>query len=145
MNLLMRGLAGTNLRLVITDGNQGFANAVDLTYPGMPRQRCWAHKMRNAATHLSTKDRGECMTEARNIYDANSRKEATEHYSLLAKKWRSRRSKTVACIEKDLEEFLAFYTCPKPLRRKLRTTNLIERTFREVRRRTRPMSCFNNT
>ena len=32
LNLLMRGLAGTNLRLVITDGNQGLVNAVDLTY-----------------------------------------------------------------------------------------------------------------
>ena len=74
LNLLMRGLAGTNLRLVITDGNQGLVNAVDLTYPGMPRQRCWAHKMRNAATHLSTKDRDECMKEARNIYDETHEK-----------------------------------------------------------------------
>jgi transposase-like protein len=59
--------------------------------------------------------------------------------------WRLRRPKVVACIEKDLEELLAFYKCPKPLSKKLRTTNVIERAFREVRRRTRPMSCFNST
>jgi transposase-like protein len=145
LNLLMRDLVGTNLRLIITDGNQGLANAVDLTYPGIPRQRCWAHKMRNAATYLTKKDGDECIREARTIYDANSRHEAVEHYFLWAKKWRSRRPKAVACIEKDLEELLAFYTCPKPLWKKLRTTNVIERAFREVRRRTRPMSCFNNT
>jgi len=47
-------------------------------------------------------------------------------------------------MEKDLEDLLNFYLCPEPMRIKLRTTNVIERAFREVRRRTRPMSCFNN-
>lgn len=48
-------------------------------------------------------------------------------------------------MEKDLEELLNFYYCPKEIRIKVRTTNVIGRAFREVRRRTRPMSCFNNT
>jgi len=48
-------------------------------------------------------------------------------------------------MEKDLEELLNFYYCPKEIRIKVRTTNVIQRAFREVRRRTRPMSCFNNT
>ena len=47
-------------------------------------------------------------------------------------------------LERDLPELLAFYRFPKPLWRKLRTTNLIERVFVEVRRRTRPMVCFVN-
>jgi transposase-like protein len=85
------------------------------------------------------------MKEVRNIYDANSQQEAVEAYFGWAKKWRSRRPKAVACIEKDLEELLAFYGTPRALWKKLRTTNVIERAFREVRRRTRPMSCFNNT
>jgi transposase-like protein len=51
----------------------------------------------------------------------------------------------VKCLEKDIEELLNFYTCPKEMRKKLRTTNVIERAFREVRRRTRPMTCFNNS
>ncbi|MFZ6017460.1 MAG: transposase [Nitrospirota bacterium] len=53
--------------------------------------------------------------------------------------------KAVRCIEKDLEELLNFYYCPSEIRVKVRTTNVIERAFREVRRRTRPVSCFNNT
>ncbi len=48
------------------------------------------------------------------------------------------------CMEKDLGELLNFYSCPKEIWVKVRTTNVIERAFREVRRRTRPMSCFNN-
>jgi len=51
----------------------------------------------------------------------------------------------VRCIEKDMEELLNIYYCPKEIRKKLRTTNVIERAFREVRKRVRPISCFNNT
>ena len=47
-------------------------------------------------------------------------------------------------LERDLPELLAFYRFPKHLWRKLRTTNIIEPCFVEVRRRTRPMVCFVN-
>ena len=50
----------------------------------------------------------------------------------------------MACLERDLEALLAFLACPTAHHKKVRTTNAIERCFREVRRRTRPMSCFNN-
>lgn len=48
-------------------------------------------------------------------------------------------------MERDLEELLIFYDLPKAHWKKVRTTNVIERAFREVRRRTRPMSSFTNT
>ena len=54
------------------------------------------------------------------------------------------RPRAVACVERDLEELLAFYAFPAAHWRKIRTTNIIERAFREVRRRTRPMSSFTN-
>ena len=47
-------------------------------------------------------------------------------------------------LERDLPELLAFFCCPRALWKKLRTTNVIERVFVEVRRRTRPMVCFVN-
>ena len=47
-------------------------------------------------------------------------------------------------LEKDLPELLSFFSFPSHLWRKLRTTNVIERVFVEVRRRTRPMVCFVN-
>ena len=52
--------------------------------------------------------------------------------------------KAVSYMEKDLEDLLNFYLCPEPMRIKLRTTNVIERAFREVKRRILTMSCFNN-
>ena len=47
-------------------------------------------------------------------------------------------------LERDLPELLSFFALPRHLWRKLRTTNVIERCFVEVRRRTRPMVCFVN-
>ena len=61
-----------------------------------------------------------------------------------ARKWRPTRPRAVASVERDLEELLTFYDFPPAHWRKIRTTNIIERAFREVRRRTRPMSSFTN-
>ena len=144
-NLYNRGLTGEMLGLIITDGNAGLENAVDYVYPKVKRQRCWAHKLRNVSNYLRKKDQDKCIKEARAIYNAKNRQEAVEAYNKWTKKWISVCPKAVKCMEKDMEELLNFYSCPKEIRIKVRTTNVIERAFREVRRRTRPMSCFNNT
>jgi putative transposase len=144
-NLYRRGLTGEGLGLIITDGNPGVENAADNLYPYVKRQRCWAHKLRNVSNYLKNKDQQRCINEARAIYSAPNRKEAVKEYSGWAERWRAISPKAVKCIEKDMEELMNFYSCPKEIWIKLRTTNVIERAFREVRRRTRPMSCFNNT
>jgi len=66
------------------------------------------------------------------------------HHAGGAGRWRAQAPGAVACLAHDLETLLAFFTCPAPHWRKIRTTNAVERAFREVRRRTRPMSCFTN-
>jgi len=144
-NLYNRGLTGESLGLVVTDGNAGLENAVENIYPYVKRQRCWAHKLRNVSNYLRKRDQDKCIKGARSIYNAKNRKEAVKAYHEWARRWRTTAPKAVQCIEKDLEELLNFYYCPKEIRVKVRTTNVIERAFREVRRRTRPMSCFNNT
>jgi putative transposase len=143
--LYMRGLTGETLGLIITDGNKGLENAVDSIYPQVKRQRCWAHKLRNVANNLKKKHIDQCIKEARNIYNADNRKEAIKAYKKWSNRWKDLSPQAVKCLEKDLEELLNMYYCPKEIRKKIRTTNVIERAFREVRRRTRPMSCFNNT
>jgi len=143
-DLYRRGLVGEALGLVVTDGNAGLENAVDLVWSFVKRQRCWAHKLRNVTNYLKKRDVDLCIKEARAIYDAKSKKEAEQAYAKWEKKWKPIAPKAVRCVEKDLEELLNFYSCPKAIWIKVRTTNVIERAFREVRRRTRPMSCFNH-
>jgi len=144
-NLYRRGLTGDALGLVATDGNRGLENAVDTVYPHIKRQRCWAHKLRNVSDKLRKRDQEQCIKEARAIYTAENKSEAVSEYRSWAKKWRPISPDAVKCLEKDIEELLNFFMCPKEMRKKLRTTNVIERAFREVRRRTRPMTCFNNS
>lgn len=139
-----RGLRGQRLRLIVTDGCPGLHAALEVVYPYVARQRCWAHKLRNVSNLLKRGQQEECLRGARAIYQAPTRREAVRRYWAWAQRWRDAAPKAVACLERDLDELLNFLACPEAHRRKVRTTNAIERAFREVRRRTRPMTCFNN-
>lgn len=143
-DLFRRGLEGTALRLAVTDGCPGLHAALEIVYPRLPRQHCWAHKLRNVAAKLPRKHQAACLRGAKRIYLAAHARQAGQRFSRWADEWRAVAPKAVRCLEQDLEELLAFYACPQQDRRKVRTTNAIERAFREVRRRTRPMSCFQN-
>ena len=144
-SLYRRGLSGDRLEMVSTDGCAGLHRAIDTVYPFVPRQQCWAHKMRNVAAKLPRKHQDACLAQAKTIYQAHTRREAVLRFRQWAAHWRSIAPNVVRCIEDDLDELLPFLDCPEPHWKKVRTTNAIERAFREVRRRTRPMSCFQNS
>ena len=143
-SLWSRGLKGKCLELVITDGAPGLIAALGFIYPHARHQRCWVHKLRNVSNKVRKRDQQEVMKGARAIYLADTRREAIKAFRAWKREWATRYPKAVACLEKDLEQLLAHMDYPARLRPKLRTTNAIERAFREVRRRTRPMSAFCN-
>jgi putative transposase len=149
-DLFRRGLEGKNLKMIITDGSKGFIAAIELVYPHAKHQRCWVHKLRNATKHLKKTDIKSFKSDARLIYNASTLREAIAAFKTLRKHWHYTAPKAVKCLEQDMDELLAFLTIPMKeqfrafIRRQIRTTNIIERSFREVRRRTRPMGCFTN-
>lgn len=143
-NLYDRGLTGNCLQLIVTDGCPGLAAALQVVYPRVLHQRCWVHKMRNILEKVRKRDYDAVKTEAQAIYQADSRANAHHAFVRFRKHWQPEYPAMVRQLERDLPELLAFYSFPKPLWKKLRTTNLIERVFVEVRRRTRPMVCFVN-
>ena len=144
-DLHRRGLDGAHLRLIATDGGTGLGAAIGIVYPRVAHQRCWAHKLRNVASLLPRTIQAACLWGAKQIYQADNARQAGQRFRAWKKAWENQAPKAVACLERDLEELLTFFACPKDDWRKTRTTNAIERCFREVRRRTRPMSCFTNT
>ena len=76
---------------------------------------------------------------------AKSLRQATSAYWLFANKWRNAYPDAVKCLERDIDDLLTFFNVKEErLWSKIRTTNAIERTFREVRRRTRPIGVFAN-
>lgn len=144
-SLYRRGLKGEGLELIVIDGGRGLVAALDMVYPFIPRQRCWVHKLRNIANYVRRKDRKEVLAGARKIYQADNKQESLKKYRQWANRWRGPYPKAVDCLEKDLEALLRFLDFSVEYRKTIRTTNPIERAFREVRRRTRPISCFNDT
>ena len=149
-DLFQRGLEGKNLKLIVTDGSKGFINAIDLVYPHAKHQRCWVHKLRNCTKHLKKADTKAFKIDVQKIYNASSHRQAVSAFKNLRNHWTRTYPHVVKLIEQDLDSLLAFLEIPikkqfrEFIRRKIRTTNIIERAFREVRRRTRPMGCFTN-
>lgn len=143
-DLYQRDLKGGCLELIVTDGCAGLHAALDTVYPFVSRQRCWVHKLRNVSNKLPKRFHEECLLGAKKIYQAKNRREAVKHFWRWAKRWRPLVPEAVKCLEKDFDELLNFFDCPEPHRKKVRTTNVIERSFREIRRRTKPMSSFTN-
>lgn len=142
--LYNRGLRGSQLRLLVRDGNKGLKNALASVFPNTPQQPCWAHKLRNVANKLPRKLQNLCINQARDIYTAKNHHSALKLFKSWAKTWKPLAPDAVYCLNEDIFDLLSFFNEPKYLWKKLRTTNIIERNFREVRRRTRPMSCFQN-
>jgi len=143
-SLYRRGLKGDNLKLITIDGAGGLHSALDIVYPHIPIQRCWAHKLRNVSKYLKKIYQDECIAGARKIYEAKSKHLAMAEFKNWKRMWHKKVPKAVHCLEKDLEELLNVFDCPKEHWIRVRTTNVIERCFKEVRRRTRVFSCFSN-
>jgi len=143
-DLYRRGLEGKNLLLIVTDGCPGLAAAIQTVYPRARHQRCWVHKMRNILEHVRKCDYAEVKQGAQAIYLAEGRAAAITAFRRFRARWHRDYGSMVRRLERDLPELLSFFALPRRLWRKLRTTNLIERCFVEVRRRTRPMVCFVN-
>lgn len=143
-DLFQRGLVGQHLQMVISDGCAGLARALETVYPRARHQRCWVHKMRNILEKVKRRDEKQVKTEAQKIYLAMNEVSAKRAFARFRFHWCRRYPAMVQRLERDLPDLLHFFSFPRHLWRKLRTTNVIERCFVEVRRRTRPMVVFTN-
>ncbi len=143
-DLFRRRLRGPNLQVVITDGCPGLARALETVYPRVRHQRCWVHEMRNILEKVKRRDEKQVKAEAQKIYLAKDAARARRAFERFRFHWRRQYPAMVNQLERDLPDLLQFYSLPRHLWRKLRTTNVIERCFVEVRRRTRPMVVFTN-
>ena len=100
--------------------------------------------MRNILEKVRKRDFPKAKSDAQAIYRAESQAEAQAAFRRFRTQWQGVYPAMVKPFEQDLPELLSFFSLPRPPWRKLRTTNVIERCFVEVRRRTRPMVCFVN-
>lgn len=143
--LYERGLIAAEAALIVTDGGPGLHAALDLVYPRIGRQRCWAHKVRNVLDKVKKAHWPAVKQALGAISHAPNHRRAVEAFWQFAQRYRRRYPSAVVCLERDLDDLLVFFGCPQAHWDRLRTTNAIERSFREVRRRTRPIGVFTNS
>lgn len=144
-DLYRRGLKGEGVELIVTDGGAGLLAALPLVYSQVPLQRCWAHKIRNVLDKVRKTDQSGVKRSLHRVMDAKHLVGARQAAKRFVEKWNRLYPKAVRCLREDLEELLTFFSFKDPSWRKsIRTTNSIERRFREVRRRTRPMGVFSD-
>jgi len=142
-SLYHRGLIGSKLKVILSDGGSGLKAALPLVYGSIPIQRCWAHKTRNVLNGVKKIDQTAVKRDLHRISYSKNALCAQRAAKQFVMKWQQRYPKAVLCLQSDLPELMTFFKVDLPLRaEELRTTNAIERRFREVRRRTRPMGTF---
>ena len=144
-DLIRRGLVGDGLEMICVDGGSGLLAALPTAYPGIPVQRCWAHKIRNVLAKVRVADQPAVKTDLQAVINAKTVPQARSAARRFATRWRQDYPKAVACLRDDLDDLLTCWRYKSRAERKaVRTTNAIERRFREVRRRTRPMGVFSD-
>lgn len=142
--LTARGLHG--VRYVVSDEHAGLRAALQRYCPDAVHQRCQVHYLRNAFTKVSTPARQQALLAGlRDVWAAPTRQEAERRGAMLAASLRPTLPAVAEWLESTLHETLGFYLLPEPeARRRLRTTNALEREHEEVRRRTRVIRIFPN-
>jgi putative transposase len=142
-DLYRRGLTGEGLDMICVDGGCGLLAALPTVFPGIAVQRCWAHKIRNVLNKVKVADQPAVKRAVHKIMNAPHAPAARAAARKFANRFEDTYPAAVACLRNDLDELLTcFRYKSEDQRRKVRTTNAIERRFREVRRRTRPMGTF---
>lgn len=126
--------------LWITDGNQAMLNAVGRKFPQAARQRCIKHKLENVLSYVPDKQRDQVEPELKAIFYQDSRAQAEQTVAAFCAKYVKAYPTAVECLQRDLAACLTFYAFPKAHWKTIRTTNVIERLFNEVKRRSHKMA-----
>lgn len=128
------------VELWITDGKQAMLNAIELKFAGSQRQRCVKHKMDNVLGYIPDKQREQVEPELKAIFYQQNRQKADQEVAAFCQKYAQIYPTAVACLKRDLEACLTFYAFPEAHWKTIRTTNVIERLFGEVKKRSHKMA-----
>lgn len=137
-NLKERGVK--EIGLWVSDGNQSMLNAISLKFAASQRQRCVIHKMENVLSYVPQKQREQVEPELKAWFYPNNRQEADQAIAAFVEKYQRLYPTAIACLQRDLEACLTFYAFPKEHWKTIRTNNIIERLFGEVKRRSHKMA-----
>jgi len=140
--LIDRGLSG--VRLVVSDDHEGIKAAVFGELPGVNWQRCVVHFERNVLSHVPASSMGEVAEDLKAIFKVRREKTARTLAEEFVELYGGRFPKAVSVFEAGMEDALNYLGYPGSHHARIRTTNMLERLFKEVKRRTRVVGVFPN-
>ncbi len=140
--LLDRGLHG--VRLVISDNHKGLKQAIDRYFQGCSWQRCQTHFMKNVLDKVRPKDKARVKQMLREVFDASDSKAAWKRLQNMVEMLRTTYPNLSEFLEEECEDTLANFNFPVEHRKRIRTTNSLERLNQEIKRRTRVIRIFPN-
>lgn len=143
IELKNRGLQG--ISYVVSDENQGLKKAIKKHFQGAQWQRCQVHFMRNFMSKLAQSEKAEGIKLLQNVFAASSRQEALDQLKNVANFLDKQKKGSVReWLEDSIEDTLAVYNLPDTHRKKMRSTNMLERFNQELKRRSRVVRIFPN-
>lgn len=138
----------TGLQAIVRDGTEGLEQALDYIYgSALVQQRCIFHKLRNVSDKcigLDREGKKPLMEQAAAVYQATSASEARARLVAFGERWRATQPQAVATFEREFEQTIRYYSLEGMVREVVRTTSLLERTNRELRRKFRQVGCFSS-
>lgn len=143
-SLIRRGLDIDSVELITLDGAKGPINSARSHFGENRLQRCLFHKNQNILNKTPKNLRDEFKAKLNRLWNMPTRLEAEEYLKRIKEEYYNIARNAVECLFEDKNDLLRYYSFPENHRKAIRTTNLIERVIREVRRRTKVMDTLDN-
>jgi transposase-like protein len=141
--LIGRGMQG--VQLIISDDHHGLRKARQALFTGIPWQRCQFHLQQNASQYVPRKSmRTKVAADIRAIFNAPDRVQAEWYLKEIVNKYAEIASELADWMETAIPEGLTVFDFPEAHRRRIRTSNMLERVSQEIKRRTRVVRIFPN-
>ena len=105
-------------------------------------QRCKVHFIKNILARVAHKDKDRLAEKLKQIWEQPDKKSAEKLAKLIIEEYESKYPEAMSCLEEGLEDSLQFYNFPEVDKRRIASTNVLERTNREIRRRSRVVGVF---
>jgi transposase-like protein len=140
--LKQRGLSG--VRYVVSDDHAGMVKAIGRHFQGAVWQRCQVHFVRNALSLCGVAQRPLALSLMRSVTEAPTREAARTALAAAVAELEKKSPKVARLVEEHGEEILGVYALPEAHRKRMRTTNMLERQNQELKRRTRVVRIFPN-
>ena len=142
-SLIKRGMHG--VKFIVSDDHAGLGAARDAVFPGVPWQRCQFHLIQNAMAYVPRMSmRSQVAGQLSALFNAADRPEAERRLKLMIENYKDSAPKLAQWLEDNVPEGLTVFVLPMAHRRRMRTTNSLERIHKEIKRRTRVAGLFPN-